>query len=138
MWGIYGREQYERNLEADLEYSKKFQKYYKEKYNIVISDEKIDARLPFCERVKVIENPYNIQINDYENYLNRLQNAENKCIQHSQIDHNVNWSIDEWFIYFTFGMGISETRIRLIQKLQGEDTNVVNRFLNEFEYDAYL
>ena len=67
-----------------------------------------------------------------------MQNVENKCIQHSQINHNVNWSIDEWLIYFTFGMGISETRIKLIQRLQGEDTDAVNRFLNEFDYEVYL
>lgn len=137
-WGTYGKEQYEKNWDIDSEYNKNFQKFYREKYGIIISDENISARLPFCDKVKIIKNPYNIQENDYQKYIKSLLNVEIKCLQHAGINPNVEWSINVWLIYFTFGMSISETRIMLIQKLQSGDINAVDLFLKNFDYDTYL
>ena len=138
MWGIHSKDQYEINWKLQSEYNKGFQNFYKEKYNIVISDEKINARLPYCDKVKVIKNSYNILEIDYQKYYQSLLKVESKSLQHAMIKHNSDWSINEWIVYFTFGMSISETRIKLIQKLQSGESDAVDQFINDFNYDIYL
>lgn len=137
-WGTYTQEQYEKNLEGDLEFNKKFQKFYKEEYNIEIPDDVVDRRLAFCDRVKIIKNPYNIQEIDCQKYLKDLQNVEVKCLCHIGMEPLSNLNINLWLIYFTFGIGMSETRIELIQQLQRGDLDVIEKFIKNLDYNTYL
>lgn len=137
-WGTYTQEQYEKNCEVDSEYNKNFQRIYKEKYDIEIPDEVVNRRLSFCDKVEVIKNSYNIQEIDYQKYLKDLLNAEAKCLQHIGMKPNGDLNINLWLIYFTFGIDISETRIKLIQQLQKGDVDVIDQFIKDLDYNTYL
>lgn len=137
-WGTYGKEQYESNWEVDSEYNREFKKFYREKYNIVISDENTNTRLAFCDKAKIVKNPYNIQEIDYQKYIKSLLNVDSKSVQQARIKPTIDWSINEWLVYFTFGMNILESRIKIIQKLQSGNSDAVNQFLDGVDYSIYL
>lgn len=136
--GTYTQEQYEKNCEADSEYNKYFQRIYKEKYDIEISDEVVNRRLSFGDKVEIIKNPYNIQEIDCQNYFIDLLNTETKCLQHIGMKPTGDWNINLWLIYFTLGISISETRIKLIQHLQRGDVDAIEKFINDIDYNIYL
>ncbi len=125
-------------MEIDTEYNKKFQKRYKETYNIEIPDEVVNRRIAFCDKVKIVKNTYNIQEIDYQKYFKDLLNGEIKCLQHINMNPNDDWNINLWLIYFTFGIDISEIRIKLIKQLQSGKTDVIDKFIEDINYDIYL
>lgn len=137
-WGTYSKTQYDLNWEKDSDYNKKYQAFYKDKYNIDIPDNVINAQLPFCEKVIITKNPYNTQEMDYQKYYNSLYAVNSKCLQHTGLSQNESWSINEWLVYFTFGRGIYNTRIELIQKFQDGDIAAVDEFVNNLDFDEFI
>lgn len=137
-WGISSKEQYEKNWELDSDCNSKFQEFYLKNHNIVIPNEVLNSRLPYCDKVKVIKNPYRIQEHDYLEYNKNLYNVEMKCLEHANIDRHNEWSINEYLVYFTFGKQMFDTRIKLITEYQSGNENVVDDFINALDYQKYI
>lgn len=137
-WGLESKEQYEKNWNSDSQYNNEFQKFYLQHYNITIPDEVINSRLPYCDKVKVIKNPYRIQEYDYQKYTKELFNVEMKCLQHANINQQKEWSLNEYLVYFTFGYRMFDIRVKLIKEYQSGKKNAIDDFINEFDYQKYI
>lgn len=134
LWGLQNINEYEKNISGDNERNKACQDYFA-KRGIHISNEFIDSRkLNYCNKVKIVKDPYRISSNDHNQFVKDLANLaikyQNKNVQE--------WSVVSYLVYTYIGSKIGEDRINIIKDYQDGNLNAIEDYINQFDFEKLI
>lgn len=133
-WGLQSKESYERDLKMDHNYNKKIDDYYK-KHGINITEENTNFITPYCDKVNIIKNPYNVLERDIDNIFDKDLISMIKPF----VDKNFNnFTITEYLTYIHFHLKLFEDRITVIKEYQTGNLDAINSYIESIDFSKFI
>lgn len=133
-WGLQSREEYERDLSMDHKRNAEYKEFFALR-GIDIPEEVANFILPYCEKVKIIQNPYNINHRDFDKIvLDDLSRARRYYGNKSAED----WSLCTYLIYYVFGKSLLDEKLSIIKNYQAGNLQAIEEFIEKIDFNKYL
>ncbi len=132
-WGTQSENINNKDWESDLKQGKDYQKHYK-KLGIIIPDEVVFNRTPFCNKVKIISNPYKFNIDDYDNIYKEILDI----IAFYGDRNNPSYNLPSYLIELINGKPMYSERIEMIKKYQNGDKEAIENYANNISLENVI
>jgi Fe-S-cluster containining protein len=132
-WGLQSKEENDYDWELDKEKNKRFQSFYA-KHGIYISDERVNFRLPFCNNVRIVKNPYNFMSNEWDNVAQEVVKLTYKFK-----DKNApNFGLSDYITYILLNGHILDAKIKAIRDYQQGNKKAIENTVDSIDYTKLL
>lgn len=133
-WGIQSEEENAEDFSIDLDRNLKYKEFY-DKKGIVILDEILNLKLPYCRNVKIVKNPYKVSSYDFkENFLKEVE----KISLDFWGTYRDGWALGTYLIYSHIGSDIFKDRIKVIRDYQNGNLQAVDEYLAKVDFESLL
>ena len=132
-WGLQSKEENDQDWETDYLANKEAKEYYL-KRGIELSEEVINRRVPYCDKVTIINNLYNFSSNDFDKEADKIEPMigyfGDKTIE--------NFTLCSYMCYIVLGEKIFHKRIQLIREYNAGNKDVIDRFIDKIEIKCFF
>lgn len=133
-WGVQSIVENERDVSADHLRNKKYKDFYALK-GIIIPEDATNFKIPYCENVKIVNNPYNFLSSDFDTVV--LKDMM-KMILDYRNNNALDWSVGYYLLYNIFGKSIYEDRIEVIKEYQSGNQNAVEEYIVKIDFNSLI
>jgi len=132
-WGLQSKQENDQDWEADYLVNKEVKKHYF-KLGIELSDEVINRRVPYCDKVVIINNPYSFSTSDFDMEITKIEPML-LFFGDKSID---NFTLCSYICYITLGEKIFHKRLQLIRAYYAGNKDVIDRFIDNVEFKNFF
>ncbi len=130
-WGLQSKEENDQDWEIDYSVNQEVKEYYL-KLGIELSDNVINRRIPYCDRVKVINNPHSFVSTDFDEEASQIE----PMIYYFGDKTIENFTLCTYISYITLGEMIFNKRIQLMRKYNSGDKEAINTFVKNVKFKS--
>ena len=128
-WGLQSKEENEQDWETDYRINQEVREYYL-RLGIELSDEVINRKIPYCDKVRILNNPHNFVSNDFDKEADKIEPMVyffgDKTIE--------NFTLCTYISYITLGNRIFKKRLQFMREYNLGNKDVIENFIESVEF----